>query len=432
MSKLRQVLTLYDLIIFGVGIIVGAGIYSLIGEAAGIAGHGVWLSVLISGVVSLLTGLSFAEMAGIYPSTHGYYQLLKNSLKIFGGKLWGFVVQWMLIFASIFAIVTIAIAFGGYMQAILPTFDIITISLVLIAVSAVITFIGIRESSLTVTVMALFELFGLFIVIVAGFFYATPDYSNLLQFEFGPNIFLAAALIFFAYTGFELLPAQSEEAKSPRKYLPKAIIIAIVTSTIIYVLVSVAISNMINPKDLANSSSPLTDVISNTLSPTMSSIVLLAALAATSSGVLGILVASSRLLYGLGKERLVPEKFSKIFPRLRTPYVAIIGISVASMLFVLLIGSLTKVALLANLMTLLTFLLINISIIVLRVRDPKLHRSFKVPFAVRNVPIPALVAAVSILLMITQFSLEILTWGAEIIIASIVFYFVVDKWKLIG
>ncbi|TAL48358.1 amino acid permease [archaeon] len=425
MSKLRQVLTLYDLVIFGVGIIVGAGIYSLIGEAAGVAGHGVWLSVVIAGFVSLLTGLSFAEMSGIYPSTHGYYQLLKNSLKIFGGKLWGFVVQSMLIFASIFAIVTIALSFAGYLNSIVQINPIL-VSFAVIAISGLITFIGIRESSRTVTIMALFEIFGLFVVIVAGFFYTTSNYSNLLNFDFGPNIFLASALIFFAYTGFELLPAQSEEAKSPRKYLPKAIMIAISISIIIYVLVAVALSNLMNPTDLANSNSPLTDVISRVLGPEMSFIVLLAALSATSSGVLGIIVAGSRLLYGLGKQKLVPEHFSKVFPRLRTPYIAIMGISAASIFFVLIMDSLTQVALLANLMTLFTFLLVNISIIALRVRNPKLHRHFKVPFAVANVPIPSVIAVISILMMITQFSVETLKWGLAIVLASIAFYFVAD------
>ncbi|MEM7825777.1 MAG: amino acid transporter, partial [Candidatus Aenigmatarchaeota archaeon] len=117
---LKRALTFKDIVILGVAIIIGAGIYSIIGKAVGIAGYSVWVSVVFAGIVTCFTGLSFAEMTSIYPKTYGYFKLIRTALESMGGKVWGFVVQWILILACIFSIATISLAFGGYFSTFIP------------------------------------------------------------------------------------------------------------------------------------------------------------------------------------------------------------------------------------------------------------------------------------------------------------------------
>lgn len=426
MSKLRRILTLYDLMFFGIGVIIGAGIYSIIGKAAGLAGYGLWLSVFLAGVVTILTGLSFAEMSSIYPKTSGYYRLLKNAFSFLKGRVWGFCVEWLLVLASIFAIATVSIAFAGYFTSFFK-FDVIIVSISIVLLAGIITSLGIRGSISTVILFTFVEIIGLFIVIISGLLFTKPNLENFVNFTIGPNIFLAAALIFFAYTGFELIPTEAEESRAPRKYIPKSIILAVSISMIIYMLVAMAVTNVMDPATLGESNAPLVDVIKVSFGDGMSWFIWVSAIAATSSTVLGLTIATSRLIYGLGRERLLPVIFSKIHRRFRTPHVSISAVSLLSILTVLLVRDLTIAAEIANIMTLVTFLLINVSIVVLRFYRPDIPRSFKVPLAVKNIPIVSVLATLLCGFMIAQFPIQIMVYGLGFFIAGVVFYFLFKK-----
>src|SRR3989344_1138575 len=132
-ERLRRTLSIFEIIFFSVSIIVGAGIYSLIGKAAGYAGNGVWISVVLAGAITILTGLSFAEMSSMFPKTTGYYMLLREAFREFEGKVWGFVVEWMIIVASVFAIATISIAFSEYLSSVFQI-DTVLVSILLILI----------------------------------------------------------------------------------------------------------------------------------------------------------------------------------------------------------------------------------------------------------------------------------------------------------
>lgn len=420
-ERLKRVLTFRDILIFGIGITIGAGIYGMIGKAASVAGYGVWVSVLIAGVITIFTGLSFAEMTSMFPKTSGYFRLIKNSLESLGGKPWGFLVEWCMIFATIFSITTIAIAFGGYFSSFFST-DIILAAVVLIAIISIVTMVGIKESVNLTMLFTFVEVTGLFVVIVLGLLFVKPNTRVFFNFELGPSVFYAATLMFFAYTGFELIPAQSEETIKPKKMIPKAIIITITVSMIIYTLVALATVNLFDVSLLGSSSAPLFDAVANRFNPDVAMFIGLSAIIATSSTCLGVMVTSSRLLYGLGKERLFPKFFAKLLKRFKTPYLAIIFVGVIAILSALLIRDLETTAELANFLTLLTFYLVNISIIMLRWFKPRIQREFKVPLTVRNTPIPALLGAALCLTMIIQFPILIILNGAFIVAIGLIFY----------
>ena len=425
MPQLKRVLRLRDVLIFGIGIIIGAGIYSIIGKVAGIAGYGTWLSVILAGILSMLTGLSFAEMASIYPDTSSYYKLIRDAFKIFGGKIWGFLVQWSLLVTSIFVIATVAIAFGGYLSKFIPLNESI-LSLFLIVVSALLAFFGIKESVNTTLFLTFLAVFGLVFVIVLGLFLAKPSKEILLNFEFGSNIFYATSLIFFAYAGFHLIPAESEETHAPKELIPKAIVLSILISMIIYTLVSIAVINLLDINLLAISKAPLYEAVSERFGKQAGSLVWLSAIFATSSTVLGLIISGSRLLYSFGKERLFPKVFSRL-SKFKTPSLAIGFISLAAFVAVFLIKDLKVTADITNFLTLFCYYLVNVSIILLRVFKPKIPRGFKVPFSIKNIPLPSLIASIFCFALLTQFPVYAIFDCFLIFFLGIVFYFIVRE-----
>jgi len=415
MSKLKRVLTLSDLVVFGVGLIVGAGIYSIIGIAAGIAGY-----------VTILTGLSFAEMAGIYSEDDSYYRLLRSAFSFFEGKVFGFCVEWLLVLASIFAIATVSMAFAGYFTSFFPS-NVSFVTIILITLTAVISLAGIKTSMSTVKLFTIVELVGLFIVIVGGFLFTEFNAKNFTNFTLDRNIFLAAALIFFAYTGFEFIPSEAEEAKHPRRFVPEAIVIAILISMILYVLIALSVTNIMDPADLGKSAAPLVDVAKLSVGGMAPLFLWISAIAATYSTVLGLTIAASRMIYGLGNEKLLPAFFAKVHRKFNTPHVAISVVGLLSVLVVLLVKELSTAAEVANLTTLVTFVLINASVVILRFHRPNIPRSFKVPLTIKNIPLPSVAATILCIFMINQYPQQIVIYGLEFFAAGMVFYFVFKK-----
>ena len=417
---------MFEIVFFSVSIIVGAGIYSLIGKAAGSAGNGVWLSVVLAGIITILTGISFAEMSSMFPQTTGYYMLLREAFREFEGKVWGFTVEWMMIAASIFAMATISIAFGEYLSSVF-SLDTTLVSILLIIVTGFISYIGIKESVKIALLMSLVEIIGLVVVIILGVFFTKTDVTKFTDFSSFRGVFIGASLIFFAYTGFELIPAETEETKSSRKVVPKAIVASILISMVIYVLVSVSIMNMADPKTLGDSHAPLSDILKGRFGSNVVTLVWISALFATSSTVLGVMITSSRLIYGLARAKMLPSSLSSIEHRYKTPYIAILISVIMSSSIVFILKDLTTAAELANLMNLVTFMLVNVSIVILRFYRPRIERDFKVPFSIGNVPILPIIATILIGFIIYQFTPKVWLYGAAIIIVGTFIYGLVRK-----
>jgi len=200
MSKkvaLKRELGLLEVTLSGVGIILGAGIYALIGRAAGLAGNSVWISFAISAFIAIFTGLSYAELSSMFPKASAEYEYTLNA---FGKKL-AFIIGWLIILSGIIGASTVALGFGGYFKA-LFNMPVITSALVLIIALSFLLFWGIKESAWFAVVATLIETSGLIIIIFIG----VPYLGNVDYFEMPmglAGVFQASALVFFAYTGFE-------------------------------------------------------------------------------------------------------------------------------------------------------------------------------------------------------------------------------------
>ena len=423
MSELTRHMGLFHLTMYGVGLILGAGIYVLIGEAASFAGNSMWISFLLGAVVAIFAGLSYAELSALFPKAAAEYTFVKNAFK---NHFFGFIIGWLTAITSIIVAATVALGFGGYLTQFidLP----ITIGAVLlIGILSIVNFVGIKESAWANTIFALITAAGLVLIIFLGFTIEPVESVDYFETPNGiTGIILAFVLIFFAFIGFEDMANVAEEVKRPKKTIPRAIILSIVITGVIYVLVSLSVIRILNWEELAASSAPLADVAHSALGINGSVTLSLIALFATASTVLITLVAGARILYGMAKSNSLPQFFAKIHPKTKTPWIAVVGILVTSIGFAF-VGDIVIIANIVVFAVVITFAAINLAVIVLRYTEPVLERPFRVPINVGKFPILPLFGFGTTIYMALQFEIEVVLVGVIIIGIGTVLYVILRK-----
>lgn len=429
--RLKRALGLFEAVAYGVGIILGAGIYFLIGPASGLAGNALWISFVIGAIVASFTGLSYAELSAMYPRTAAEFVYVK---KAYGSDFLAFLIGWLLIFTGIISAATVSLGFSGYFASILEIlagipisyYLLVGISLILIGLLSFVNFLGIKESSRLNVFFTSMEILGLIIIIFLGL--SSFGKVNYLEMPNGlKGVFSAAALIFFAYIGFENIVNISEETKSPRRYIPKAIILAVIITTILYVLTSVSCVSLANWNELSASAAPLAFCASKSFLGE-NALYLLSAIAlfATTNTVLIILIVASRIVYGMARDGSLPRKLSQIHPKRRTPWATVLVTMILSMVFVF-FGDIELIANVTSLGAFITFTVINLSLIWLRYTKPNLHRPFKVPFNIGNYPLPAFFGVLTCLFMISQFERNLILFGLGILAIGATFYVIYNR-----
>ena len=172
-SGLRRNVNLFQAVMYGVGLILGAGIYVLIGDVAGIAGNAMWISFIISAFIATCTGLSYAELSSMFPKSAAEYVYVKNA---FGNNAAAFIAGWLIIFVAIVSAVAVAIGFSGYFSSLFPQFDPLLSAAALVLILSVVNFVGIKESVWMNTIFTFIELAGLAIIILAALLFgSTPN-----------------------------------------------------------------------------------------------------------------------------------------------------------------------------------------------------------------------------------------------------------------
>lgn len=422
MPKLKRNITLFEAVMYCLCVIIGAGIYVLIGVAAGEAGNVTWLAFLFAALIAGCTGLSYAELSSKLPYDAAEYTYSKEA---FGSNKLAFGIGWFKLVTAIIAAAAVSLGFGGYFSGLFgvsPLFGAILIVLVALLFNIYSVKSTLKISSLFVGITIL----GLLLIIFTGLGHIGS--INYLDFTFGwHGLFTAAALIFFAFLGFEDVANLSEETKNARKVLPKAIIISIIVSTIIYTLVSLVSISVIPWNELAVSASPLTQVAEVTMGTTGSLLMSIIALFATGSTVFVLFFAYSRMIFGMAEKGSLPLIFMKISKKRRIPYTALICVGIVTMLFIL-VQDLKFVASLTDFGALFVFMTVNLSLIVLRYKKSHLHGQFKVPLNIGRFPIlPALGAGFS-LYMLTKLSWIVAVLSLIIfVIGVIVFSLFIEK-----
>ncbi|HIH47509.1 TPA: amino acid permease [Candidatus Woesearchaeota archaeon] len=394
-ATLKRELGLMQVTIAGVGIILGAGIYTLIGVASQSAGNATWLAFLISAFVAMFTGLSYAELSTMFKGDGGEFDYINAALS----KKFAFLIGLFMIISGFISAATVALGFGGYFIRLfsIPTLTLITASIGLVIAMTIINFVGIRESSWFNTISTFIEFGGLILIILFGLgklgsvdYFAMPEGLS--------GVFSASALVFFAYMGFESIVKLAEETKNPTKTIPRALILSLIITSVLYVLVAVSAVSILGWEELSQSSAPLASVAQAFLGSKAFMLLGIIALFSTANTVLISLVTTSRLMYGMAKEHSLPKFFAYVHPRTRTPAASIFILLFLTVIFVF-VGDIEIVGNLTNLFLFLTFAAVNLSLIILRYKCDykKRHnnKTFKCPINVGKFPVIALIGLLS-------------------------------------
>jgi len=414
MAELKRSLSLWQLTLMSVGIILGAGIYVIIGEAVGLSGNSIWLSFIIAAVVATLTAFSYAELSSRFPKAGAEYIYMENS---FGNRA-AWIVAWLLLAGSVIGGATVAMGFASYFSALFHT-PIITIALVLLVIIEIILIIGVQQTAKITILFTAIEIIGLVIVILVGL----PSIGSVNYLEMAKGlkgVLEAGVLIFFGYLGFEGITRLAEETKDPGKNIPKAILYSMMITTIIYILVGISAVSVIPWQELSTSQAPLALVAERTFGQQSFLILSVIALFSTFNTALMMLLTGSRLIYGIAEQEAIPKMFSRVGKRFRTPWVAIITIVVAAMLF-LFLGDLKTIANLTNFTIFSVFIMINASVIYFRYKKP-ISTGFKAPLHIGRFPVIPFLGIVTSIFMIANLTPDVLLYGIILIIIG----FIVD------
>jgi len=394
MSKLKRTLGLTEAVFFGTGSILGAGIYAIVGKVAGFSGNMIWLSFAIASLTALMSAFSYAELSSMFPSAGGEYVYAKNAFNKKMAVTLGLIIS----INGIISGATVSIGFAGYFSQLLEI-NLFIAALGVIALVWLVNVSGIRQSSVINIIFTIIEFAGLVLVVYT----AIPYLGKVNYFEMPPggfnHILLGAALSYFAYIGFEEIVKLSEETKSPEKNIPKALFVASSIVMIVYLVVAVCAVSAIPWGELGKSKHPLADIVNNDLGRTGVIVISVIALFSTTNTILSNMMGSSRVLLHLGKENTRLKWLSVVSSKRKTPVFALILVAGIMIAFAA-IGKLEIVALIANLFIFITFLFVNISVIILRKKQPNTKRPYKVPLNIRNIPVLCVLGVVLTLLLL--------------------------------
>lgn len=429
---LKRNVNLFQAVMYGVGLILGAGIYVLIGDVAGRAGNAMWISFIISAVIATFTGLSYAELSSMFPKSAAEYVYVKNA---FGNNAAAFITGWLIMFVAIVSAAAVAIGFSGYFSSLFPQFDTLVSAALLVLVLSIVNFVGIKGSIWMNTTFTFIELAGLAIIILAVMLFGSHQINYL---EMPPAvaemplsagaIVAAAGLIFFAYMGFENLANISEETKNASKVIPKAFIISIVVTSAVYILIALSAITLVGWKELALSEAPLASAAEKAFGKMGVTVLSTIALFATSNTVLMMLVSGSRIIFGMSKGGALPGIFSRVHSFTKTPWIAVVATMLVAIGVILFSqASISVVANVSVFSIFIVYALVNFAMIWLRYKKPGLERPFQSPIKIGRFPLFAGLGLATSLAMLSQFDYGTMLAGAAAIASGFVAYLVIEK-----
>lgn len=398
-SGLKRVLSAFDLTFLGIGAIIGTGIFVLTGVAAStLAGPAVVLSFIVAGFACAFAALAYAELAsavGGSGSAYGY------SYAAFG-ELVAWIIGWDLLLEYGVSVAAVANGWSGYFNNTLTAIGLglpaeltkapaagglinLPASGIVFALM-VMLIIGVRQSTRLNTAMVFVKLLTIATFIAVALFHVKPaNWSPFLPFGWSSTsadgkplgVFAGAAIVFFAYVGFDAVSTAAEEAKNPQRDLPIGIIASLVICTLIYIVVSGLLTGIV-PYTTLNVSSPVSFALESLGIHWASALVSTGVIAGLTTVMLVLYYGLTRVFFSMARDGLLPKSFAKVHPNTHTPVRAIVffGIVIGLMSGFIPLGELAE---LVNIGTLAAFVLVCFGVIVLRIRQPKLHRPFKNP-----------------------------------------------------
>ncbi len=390
-APLRRSLGVWHLTMISVGATLGTGILVVLGTAVPLAGPAVWISFVVAGVAALLSALSYAEMAGAVPTSGSSYSYTYATM----GEGIAWVCGWCLVLEYAVSVAAVAVGASEYVDETLRVFglhlptalatppgdggvvNLPAALLVLLATAVLLP--GARESAWVNTLMVVVKIALLvFFVVVAFTAFRAQNFEPLAPMG-AAGVTAAASRLFFSYIGFDAASTAGEEAKDPRRDLPRAIIGSIALITALYILVAIAAIGARSWTSFSADEASLVRIVVNvTGQPWVALVFSVGAVVAIASVVLTVLYGQTRILLTMARDGLVPKLFGRVAHRTGTPVVGtlVVGVVVTVVAALVPLGELADAT---SIGTLVAFALVNVSVLVLRRSRPDLERSYRVP-----------------------------------------------------
>ncbi|MFI5983003.1 amino acid permease [Streptomyces sp. NPDC051555] len=390
-GSLRRSLTMWQLTMLSIGATLGTGIFVVLGEAAPLAGPAVTISFVIAGVTALLSALSYAELAGSIPVSGSSYSYSYATM----GELVAWVCGWCLVLEYGVSVAAVAVGWGEYLNELLDGTLGFTIpeaisspygeggyinlpALVVVLLAMVFLMGGAKESARVNSIMVGVKIVTLLLFIGIGFMgVKSGNYSN-----FAPmgqaGISAAAATLFFSYIGFDAASTAGEEAKNPKRDLPRAIMLSLAIVTLLYVLVAFVAVGAMPWQDFGGTEAALAQIMKDVTGQSFWGVVLAAgAVIAIASVVFAVLFGQTRILFAMSRDGLVPKVFAKVNKKTGAPRanVVIVSLFCGALAAFIPLGELANAT---SIGTLFAFALVNVAVVILRYTRPEMNRTFKV------------------------------------------------------
>ncbi|WP_028401576.1 amino acid permease [Ectobacillus panaciterrae] len=416
-KELKRALSLLDLILLGIGCVIGTGIFVITGViAAKSAGPAIVLSFILAGVACALAAFCYAEFSSSIPVSGSVYTYTYATL----GELIAFLIGWDLMLEYIIALAAVATGWSSYFQSLIAGFGIhvpaflasapgsgqggvvnLPAMIIILLITALVSK-GVKESTRFNNVIVFLKIGIVLLFIFAGIKYVKPEnWTPFMPFGLD-GVVTSAATVFFAYIGFDVIANASEEVKRPQRNMPIGIVASLAICTILYVAVSLVLTGMV-PYTKLNVGDPVSFALNFVGQNSLAGIISVGAIVGITTVLLALLYAQIRLTYAMSRDGLLPKIFAKVHPKFQTPFkntwlTGFIAAGIAGFV------DLTTLAHLVNMGTLAAFTLISIAVIVLRKKQPDLKAAFRVPF------VPALPAISALLCIYLSLSLPRITW----------------------
>jgi APA family basic amino acid/polyamine antiporter len=421
-KALRRTLTAWDLTLLGVGGIIGTGIFVLTGTAAANqAGPAIAVSYLVAGLACAFAALCYAEFAAMLPIAGSAYTYAYATL----GEIFAWMIGWDLILEYAVGSMTVAVGWSGYFQRILAGFGlslpawmaaapgaapgaVINLpAVVIVLLIMILLIVGIRESARFNAIMVTIKVIAVLFFLAAGVWYVRPEnWTPFMPYAWS-GVMTGAAVVFFAYIGFDAVSTTAEEARNPQRDLPIGIIASLLVCTVLYVAVAVVLSGILPVVEYRENvqflNAPVAFALSVINQDWAAGLVSAGAVAGITSVLLVMLMGQPRIFFSMSRDRLLPPAVSQVHPRFQTPYITtmitcVIAAIVAGLVPIQVLGEMTSIG------TLFAFVVVCMAVIVLRATRPDAHRPFRVP---GGSVVPILGVLSCLYLMV---SLSVMTW----------------------
>jgi len=389
---LRKVLSPLDLTLMGIGAIIGTGIFVITGVvAANYSGPALVISFIISGTVCAFAALSYAEFASMVPVAGSAYTYGYASL----GEIWAWIIGWDLILEYSVSIAAVAIGWSGYLTSLaagigiaLPAAivnppgvagGIVNLpAIIIILLITCVLVIGVKESARINTVIVLVKLVVIMLFLYLAFGHIRP--VNWVPFmPFGWNgVIAGAAIVFFAYIGFDAVSTAAEEVKNPQRDVPIGILSSLAIATVLYIAVSAVLTGIVPYTAFATTSAPVAFALGTIGISWGSALVSVGAICGITSVLIVLLYGQTRIFFAMSRDGLLPPVFREVHPVFRTPIKVTILVGVVTAILASLLP-LTTIAELVNIGTLAAFIIVSFGVIVLRRTQPDTPRPFRCP-----------------------------------------------------